>query len=100
MKLGRNDPCHCGSGKKYKHCCYATDNAPHEDRVVVAAPESERVDSDDRADNDEGASEGSASKPSNSASDREKGRERFHGSGKGKNVNFTPRVFRGAQRGN
>ncbi len=20
MKLGRNDPCHCGSGKKYKHC--------------------------------------------------------------------------------
>ena len=21
MKLGRNDPCHCGSGKKYKHCC-------------------------------------------------------------------------------
>lgn len=21
MKLGRNDPCHCGSGKKYKRCC-------------------------------------------------------------------------------
>jgi preprotein translocase subunit SecA len=20
QKLGRNDPCHCGSGKKYKHC--------------------------------------------------------------------------------
>ena len=20
-KLGRNDPCNCGSGKKYKHCC-------------------------------------------------------------------------------
>ncbi|MDO8940217.1 MAG: SEC-C metal-binding domain-containing protein [Methylicorpusculum sp.] len=20
-KLGRNDPCHCGSGKKYKQCC-------------------------------------------------------------------------------
>ncbi|NBP21716.1 MAG: preprotein translocase subunit SecA, partial [Burkholderiaceae bacterium] len=19
-KTGRNDPCHCGSGKKYKHC--------------------------------------------------------------------------------
>jgi preprotein translocase subunit SecA len=19
-KIGRNDPCHCGSGKKYKHC--------------------------------------------------------------------------------
>lgn len=24
-KLGRNDPCHCGSGRKYKKCCMATD---------------------------------------------------------------------------
>lgn len=22
-KVGRNDPCHCGSGKKYKKCCGA-----------------------------------------------------------------------------
>lgn len=22
-KLGRNDPCYCGSGKKYKHCHYS-----------------------------------------------------------------------------
>ena len=22
-KLGRNEPCPCGSGKKYKHCCGA-----------------------------------------------------------------------------
>ena len=22
-KVGRNDPCPCGSGKKYKHCCLA-----------------------------------------------------------------------------
>jgi hypothetical protein len=21
MKIGRNDPCVCGSGKKYKQCC-------------------------------------------------------------------------------
>ena len=21
MKPGRNDPCPCGSGRKYKHCC-------------------------------------------------------------------------------
>jgi len=20
-RIGRNDPCPCGSGKKYKHCC-------------------------------------------------------------------------------
>src|SRR5713226_6508149 len=23
-KIGRNDPCPCGSGKKYKHCCLQT----------------------------------------------------------------------------
>ena len=27
MKLGRNDPCHCGSGKKYKACCLAKDES-------------------------------------------------------------------------
>lgn len=21
ITIGRNDSCHCGSGKKYKHCC-------------------------------------------------------------------------------
>jgi len=26
-KLGRNDPCWCGSGKKYKKCCMASDEA-------------------------------------------------------------------------
>jgi len=25
--LGRNDACHCGSGRKYKHCCLAKDEA-------------------------------------------------------------------------
>jgi hypothetical protein len=24
-RTGRNEPCHCGSGKKYKHCCYDKD---------------------------------------------------------------------------
>lgn len=30
-KPGRNDPCPCGSGKKYKHCCLAREHAggPH-----------------------------------------------------------------------
>ena len=27
MKLGRNDPCRCGSGKKYKKCCLDKDSA-------------------------------------------------------------------------
>jgi tetratricopeptide (TPR) repeat protein len=26
-KTGRNDPCHCGSGKKYKRCCQEKDAA-------------------------------------------------------------------------
>ncbi|MCZ8512693.1 SEC-C metal-binding domain-containing protein [Paenibacillus filicis] len=26
-KVGRNDACPCGSGKKYKHCCLPLDNA-------------------------------------------------------------------------
>ena len=26
-KVGRNHPCPCGSGKKYKHCCLASDEA-------------------------------------------------------------------------
>jgi tetratricopeptide (TPR) repeat protein len=26
-KIGRNDPCTCGSGKKYKKCCEARDQA-------------------------------------------------------------------------
>jgi hypothetical protein len=25
--LGRNDACHCGSGRKYKHCCLDNDEA-------------------------------------------------------------------------
>jgi len=26
-KIGRNDPCHCNSGKKYKQCCMVSDEA-------------------------------------------------------------------------
>jgi hypothetical protein len=27
MKVGRNDPCPCGSGAKYKKCCFSVDQA-------------------------------------------------------------------------
>jgi tetratricopeptide (TPR) repeat protein len=36
-KIGRNDPCRCGSGKKYKRCCVAADEAPAVERARVAA---------------------------------------------------------------
>lgn len=28
QKIGRNDPCTCGSGKKYKKCCGASGELP------------------------------------------------------------------------
>ena len=37
MKLGRNDPCHCGSGKKYKRCCM--DNVSKQHAQVFDAVE-------------------------------------------------------------
>jgi len=33
-KIGRNDPCPCGSGKKYKHCCHPRDGASRVVRLV------------------------------------------------------------------
>jgi tetratricopeptide (TPR) repeat protein len=35
-KIGRNDPCPCNSGKKYKKCCMAADEAAA--RAARAAP--------------------------------------------------------------
>jgi hypothetical protein len=37
MKIGRNAPCPCGSGKKYKHCCLKTsaDAAPPSEDLLV-----------------------------------------------------------------
>jgi SEC-C motif len=35
MNIGRNDPCHCGSGKKYKKCCLENEE---EARRKEAAP--------------------------------------------------------------
>jgi len=36
MKLGRNDPCHCGSGKKYKKCHAAADAAEESAELAAA----------------------------------------------------------------
>jgi len=35
-KPGRNDPCPCGSGNKYKKCCLAKDEAAERDGLVEA----------------------------------------------------------------
>jgi tetratricopeptide (TPR) repeat protein len=33
-KPGRNDPCHCGSGKKYKKCCQPKEVAAEHEELV------------------------------------------------------------------
>jgi hypothetical protein len=38
-KLGRNDPCWCGSGKKYKHCHMRQDQAEARESSVEPVPE-------------------------------------------------------------
>ncbi len=37
MKIGRNDPCPCGSGKKYKHCCLSPAAAVSDDLQALMA---------------------------------------------------------------
>jgi hypothetical protein len=49
-RVGRNDPCPCGSGRKYKQCCLAKDEAAAAiarakaaEEVAAPAPEAEPV---------------------------------------------------------
>ena len=37
-KPGRNDPCPCGSGRKYKSCCAVAGSAARRDAAILAAP--------------------------------------------------------------
>lgn len=34
-KIGRNDPCPCGSGKKYKQCCFLTSGAGKKKKLTA-----------------------------------------------------------------
>ena len=38
-KVGRNDPCPCGSGKKYKRCCWGKVAAARTSVDVLDAPD-------------------------------------------------------------
>ncbi|MGH6681278.1 MAG: SEC-C metal-binding domain-containing protein, partial [Bradyrhizobium sp.] len=37
-KIGRNEPCPCGSGRKYKQCCLAKDEAAASAARAAQAP--------------------------------------------------------------
>ena len=39
IKIGRNDPCHCGSGQKYKRCCLEKDQRAESAVLAQAAAE-------------------------------------------------------------
>jgi hypothetical protein len=43
MNLGPNSPCHCGSGRKYKHCHRPIDEAPPEDRYQAGQREGKKA---------------------------------------------------------
>ena len=42
-KLGRNAPCPCGSGQKYKRCCLPKHDAAAAERAAAAAPAAARL---------------------------------------------------------
>lgn len=37
VKAGRNDPCPCGSGRKFKKCCAARQQGTHISKLMIAA---------------------------------------------------------------
>lgn len=40
---GRNKPCHCGSGRKYKHCCLDRNYAPVRNQVIAASKQNAKA---------------------------------------------------------
>lgn len=55
-KVGRNDPCPCGSGKKYKKCCMAKDEVQR----TEALPEDGNSELSSKSDKDIGSQQPSA----------------------------------------
>lgn len=96
MKVRRNEPCPCGSGKKYKHCCYAKDSVKHE------APEPEEVVTEDAASEDAVTEDGDGAQNKEATEtphSHQKDRSRFQGQSRSGSANFRAKA-RGSQRGN
>lgn len=43
ISIGRNERCHCGSGKKYKHCCLQRDAASAQKTPLLKAGNISRI---------------------------------------------------------
>ncbi|CAB1068839.1 hypothetical protein D1AOALGA4SA_485 [Olavius algarvensis Delta 1 endosymbiont] len=52
MKIGRNAPCPCGSGKKYKKCCLGIDEKRADEEIQQNAREQEIIDTEESVLND------------------------------------------------
>jgi hypothetical protein len=60
---GRNDPCHCGSGKKYKRCCLAKDQTAEREARTDAATEAAPPPSEEQTAEDAAAAKRSEGQP-------------------------------------
>ena len=60
---GRNDPCHCGSGKKYKRCCLEKDQAAEREARAEAAADSSPPVPEEQTAEDAAAAKRSAGQP-------------------------------------
>jgi len=59
--LGRNEPCHCGSGKKYKQCCLSKDEAAERSARAKAAEKADKAEKTSKADKGDKAEKGGKS---------------------------------------
>jgi hypothetical protein len=62
MKIGRNDPCHCGSGNKYKKCCSSKDDAERSAELAARAAEIAAAQEAERAELEEAEPQASTAK--------------------------------------
>ena len=76
MKLGRNDPCHCGSGRKYKHCHYEEDRKA-EAKALAEAAEARRAEAEQAAESESPDDDGAGSGAAGGRGESSRGGSRF-----------------------
>ncbi len=97
MKLGRNDPCHCNSGRKYKHCHYEEDRIAEAEALRAAAEK--RAAELAVAEEDGEGSDAAPAKPTDKGSRFLRESSRGSRGQAGASAGRTPRATRGSQRG-
>ena len=96
MKVGRNEPCPCGSGKKYKHCHYDSDLEERQASAAAALKAAAAEEASEESNDDAG----SAHPVPESSVKRGKGRVPGKGGNRGRTGDSSSQFRRGSQRGN